>query len=288
MAAGVSNDVLYLGRASNGAAYNRVLNATRTRVGVGSWAPAAALDVLCDPADATMILARGTGGPFYVSREGLVGVGTTAPTAVAHVFSNASAGAALRVSSAAVAPALDVSFGGFVGIGTGARSAYGLTVVGGVSASNADVATVRTDALTPLVADFTTTGPLRVVGSSSNLSPDPLGAAIGVQVKESVVATSYLSVSDARTKENIAAADALADLATVLAIEPKHFNLKGSARGCRGFLAQDVEAVVADAVHVGPGQVLGAPVPDFRYLDAQQLVPILWNAVRALAGRSNA
>ena len=111
------------------------------------------------------------------------------------------------------------------------------------------------------------------------------GTTVGA-ITTTASATTYGTASDARLKEAVAP---LAEaLATVLALRPVQFSWKADGSPGVGFVAQEVQPVVSEAVTGTPDAVdaAGNLVP--MGIDLSKLVPYLVGALQALAQRLTA
>ena len=91
-------------------------------------------------------------------------------------------------------------------------------------------------------------------------------------------ASEFNSTSDARVKDEINKFEDKLCAKLVADLEQKHFKFLPDNRYKIGFIAQEVEEVVPNAVSVCPHD----DIPDFKVLDTNQLVAVLWGAVRDL------
>ncbi|MCP5405406.1 MAG: tail fiber domain-containing protein [Pseudomonadaceae bacterium] len=92
-----------------------------------------------------------------------------------------------------------------------------------------------------------------------------------LDVNGTVRATAYLHSSDARLKDNITT---IGDTRPLLqAIDAKRFTWKSDGTPAYGFIAQEVEKAIPEAV---------PPTDGMKAVDYDQMVPILWAAVKDL------
>lgn len=86
---------------------------------------------------------------------------------------------------------------------------------------------------------------------------------------------SLVDLSDVRWKENIR--DATYGLATINALRPVEFDWKhGGAKNVKGFIAQEVKAVLPESVSIKDGNGL----EDGHYLETQTMIPVLVKAIQ--------
>ena len=86
---------------------------------------------------------------------------------------------------------------------------------------------------------------------------------------------SIVDVSDVRWKENIR--DATYGLATINALRPVEFDWKhGGAKNVKGFIAQEVKAVLPESVSIKDGNGL----EDGHYLETHTMIPVMVKAIQ--------
>lgn len=109
------------------------------------------------------------------------------------------------------------------------------------------------------------------------------GAYVG-GITQSSTAVTFSTTSDYRLKENVTAMTGA--LARLAALKPCQFNFK-SEPGTRvdGFLAHEVQAVVAEAAHGHKDAVDASGAPIYQGVDAAKLVPLLTAALQELHAR---
>ena len=91
----------------------------------------------------------------------------------------------------------------------------------------------------------------------------------------------YSTTSDYRLKENVS--PMAGALARVAALKPCQFNFKAEpGKRVDGFLAHEVQAVVAEAAHGSKDEVDDDGAPVYQGVDAAKLVPLLTAALQEL------
>lgn len=99
-----------------------------------------------------------------------------------------------------------------------------------------------------------------------------------IQALTRICASEFNAVSDRRVKEEIKPFDDELCAKLVGDVSQKHFKMKKDGRYKIGFIAQEVEEVIPNAVVVAPHDT----IEDFLTLDHSQMTAVLWGAVRHL------
>ena len=103
-----------------------------------------------------------------------------------------------------------------------------------------------------------------------------------IQALYRISASEFDAVSDRRLKDEISPfADDLCS-SLVDKVDTRHFKMKRDGRYKIGFIAQEVEEIIPNAVTVTPHDEL----EDCRTLDHAQMLAVLWGAVRTVVERS--
>lgn len=195
---------------------------------------------------------------------GNVGIGTTVPARSLHVKKDQAATTELLVDntgtiSAATIAAVSV---GEAGIGYGTLRRYrdgsGLVQAGNLGAAPFDLITNATSRLR--------------IDSTGNVGIGTTSPTQLLHVNGTAYATTFLHTSDRRLKTDINSIPAAAQLTTKL--RGVHFRWKKDGVPAYGVIAQEVEAVIPDAVTTNADGT--------KAVDYDQLVPVLIEAVKAL------
>lgn len=122
---------------------------------------------------------------------------------------------------------------------------------------------------------------LNVSASALNLTAYEVG-----NISYDISGTAYNTISDYRRKRNIQPLSNA--LETISKITAKTFEFDGDTKRVTGFLAHEVQSVVANAVTGEKDAVDEKGSPVYQTMDHSKLVPLLWAAVQQLSEKIEA
>ncbi|MES2409099.1 MAG: tail fiber domain-containing protein [Patescibacteria group bacterium] len=247
-----------LGGAMDGAS-TRNNSAGITSFATQSWSGSAAganLQFLVQPNNTI-----GTGNrlaAMTVDQNGFVGVGSTTPWGLFSINPNGlTGGAPAFVVGSSTSVSLIVTSGGYVGIGT-TTPAFPLDVYTTASSNQS-------------YGYLSSSG---TVGTASGAN------SYSIRAQGRIMAPEFNAVSDARLKNVNFELTSDVALNALIKLKPVSFNWKNEPTGqpILGFLAQDVESVIPNAV----SQVVTGNFPDQRMLDYNQITAVMVGAVKEI------
>jgi hypothetical protein len=222
-----------------------------------------------------------------ILNSGNVGIGTTTPTNLLHVYGNVDGIVSMTSQNASTGAAAYANISA-VSDGTGINlEAYGTGVTGNWGSSGipkADSATIRSHSGSPpanMLIGTSTAVPLHLMtASNARLTIDGTGN-IGVatttpseklEIAGNVKATSYLYTSDRRLKTNIVTIED--SLEKILSLRGVEFDWKKSGNHEIGLIAQEVE-------EVEPNLVTTSAVDGMKAVKYGNIVALLIEAIKA-------
>jgi len=229
---------------------------TGGRLGVGTIAPSAVLDIVDDngPSPTMRVEQKGTTDILHIVGSNNV--------PLLHIAANNSIG--IRTTAPMADYALDVR--GWIYSDHGIKTNGIESITGTIDCHEtifSNVLDLRSTAVhTDTIAAAGAGAGTGYITATSGI--DVTGSVIsgvGLRVAENVQAPAYLTTSDRRAKNVLGVSDPMVDLQTVLSIPVHHFTMK-NATGTRtgadeiiGFLAQEVEAYAPQAIKTISGAV---------------------------------
>lgn len=124
---------------------------------------------------------------------------------------------------------------------------------------------------------------------NANVCEQPVTAQV-LNIRGSVQAAGYQSLSDGRLKKDIALVDSMECLEAVMALKPKSYSFMEEMMSVynlpqgrhMGFVAQDVESVMPQAVATSTLAIEDG-IKDIKTINYQEMVPMLVGAVQQCA-----
>jgi hypothetical protein len=255
---------------------------------------------------------------MIITTAGSVGIGTSSPSARLDVRSPAGTAANQNLITGSSAAAATFSFGQVGSIQwdtgilassgnyqialNGGQTAYDITrsgtsitthgfYTGGTERCRIDslgaflvnTTTATGTANFVVAADTTTRNPMSVVNTKATASTDfsiifyRAGNIVG-SVQTSLTATSYITSSDYRLKEDVQPMVGATD--RLMALKPVNFAWKVDGSRVDGFLAHEAQEVVPEAVTGEKDAVDKDGKPEYQGIDQSKLVPLLTAALQ--------
>lgn len=104
-----------------------------------------------------------------------------------------------------------------------------------------------------------------------------------ISASDTVVSVNYATASDARIKTNLERLDNAVCLDKVKMLEPMSFTLITNSNQKSGFIAQELQKIIPEAIDVRENSKLG--IPDFHYVDYNSVIAYLVGAIQELDNR---
>jgi hypothetical protein len=256
------------------------------------------LDAASTATDKTLTLPADNGTIVYANSSGNVGVGTTSPS-FSGFGSNTNGVQVTNGNNAAYKLSGNAGGDFYFVSGSGQHWLYATGAVP-MSFSTNGTERARIDSSGRLLvnttsalgssklvveADTTTANPMTVSNSRSSAATDYSiifyrNASIVGSVQTSLSATSYVTSSDYRLKENIAPMTGALD--KVAQLKPCTYNWKLDGEASQGFIAHELQAVVPECVTGEKDAVDADGNPKYQGIDTSFLVATLTAAIQEL------